>query len=113
IPAQTANSIQVMKMAQALAAEGATLRVYAPGGDPQLPWPQLAAQYGLDHPLDIVWLPVSPHLRRYDYAWKAVGAAQAWGAAAVYTRVPQAAALAARRGLATIFELHDLPSGQM
>src|SRR3972149_2588236 len=33
--------------------------------------------------------------------------------ALIYTRWPQAATLAAWRGQATIFELHDLPSGIM
>ncbi|MCW5875364.1 MAG: glycosyltransferase [Anaerolineales bacterium] len=113
IPSQTANSIQVMKMAQALVAEGHELRVYAPGADPGLPWAQLAAHYGLQGQLDIAWLPASPSLRRYDYAWRAWRAAQAWGADLLYTRVPQAAALAASRGLATVFELHEMPSGVM
>lgn len=111
IPAQTANSIQVMKMAQALAGEGHDLRIFAPGVQPQLPWAQLAAQYGLQRTLEIRWLAARASLRRYDYAWAAWRAAKAWGAELLYTRVPQAAALSAASGLATIFELHDMPSG--
>lgn len=113
IPAQTANSIQVMKMAQALAAEGHDLRILAPGAASQLPWAQLAAQYGLERRLEISWLPARAALRRYDYAWAAWCTAKAWRTDLLYTRVPQAAALSAALGLPTIFELHDMPSGRM
>lgn len=113
IPAQTANSIQVMKMAQALAAEGHALCVFAPGRDPGMIWEQLAAHYGLRQRFEIRWLLARAAFRRYDFAFAALGAAQAWGAELVYTRLPQAATLAAGRGLATIFELHDMPSGTM
>jgi glycosyltransferase involved in cell wall biosynthesis len=51
--------------------------------------------------------------RRYDYAIAAVRESKGWNADFVYTRVPQAATWAARRGMATIFELHDMPSGRM
>lgn len=112
IPANTANSMQTMKMAQALAGLGHSLRVYALRGDSQTSWQHLAAHYGLTTKFEIEWLPAAPWLRRYDFAWRAVRAAQRWGADLVYTRVPQAAALVARR-LPTIFELHDMPSGTM
>jgi glycosyltransferase involved in cell wall biosynthesis len=52
-------------------------------------------------------------LRRYDYALGALRQARQWGAEVIYTRLPQAAAISAGRGIPTIFELHDLPSGTM
>ncbi len=113
IPAQTANSIQVMKMAQALAEEGHTLQVFAPANGSNPSWKELAAHYGLTGRFEISWLPARPVLRRYDYAFAALRAARAWGAELIYTRLPQAATLAALRGQPTIFELHDLPSGTM
>jgi glycosyltransferase involved in cell wall biosynthesis len=113
IPAQTANSIQVMKMAQALSALGHKVRLFAPGGDPQVGWKQIAKHYGLREKFKIRWVAARSFLRRYDYALGAVREAGAWGADIVYTRVPQAAALAARRRMRTIFELHDMPSGTM
>jgi glycosyltransferase involved in cell wall biosynthesis len=113
IPAQTANSIQVMKMAQALAEEGHALALFAPGSGADPSWQELSAHYGLSRRFEIRWLPAQPVLRRYDYAFAALRAGRAWGAELIYTRLPQAATLAARRGQATIFELHDLPSGTM
>ena len=113
IPAQTANSIQNMKMAGALAGLGNDTRVYAPGEDLGISWTQLAIHYGLKRQFEIRWIPFHPFLRRYDFALSAVRAAQDWGADLIYTRLPQAASLAASRGLPAIFELHDLPSGTM
>lgn len=113
VPAQTANSIQNMKMAAALAGTGSEVRVFAPGKDPKIPWSQLTNHYGLKDQFALEWIPLRPFLRRYDFALSAVRAAQGWGADLVYTRLPQAATLAARRNILTIFELHDLPSGTM
>lgn len=113
IPAQTANSIQNMKMSGALAGLGNEVKVFAPGVDPKINWDHLANHYGLKDRFEIQWIPFASFLRRYDFAWSAVRAAQEWHADLVYTRLPQAATWAARRGFPTIFELHDLPSGTM
>jgi glycosyltransferase involved in cell wall biosynthesis len=114
IPARRANTIQVMKMAQALAACGHRPFLLAPGRpEPKPGWEDLAHHYGLAQrsqtaSFPVEWLPANPRLRRYDYAWRAVRRARQAGADLVYTRLPQAAALASQAGLATIFELHDL-----
>ncbi|MBN2501892.1 MAG: glycosyltransferase [Anaerolineales bacterium] len=117
IPARTANSIQVMKMAQALASLGHFVYLVAPGTSPGAPWEYLAPHYGLptDQPetLEIGWLPRSKFWRGYDYARKAVQRAKDWNADLIYTRLPQAAALASSQHLTTIFEIHDLPTGRM
>ena len=47
IPAQTANSIQTMKMAQAFAGLGHSVRVFVRGEDPGLSWKEIAHHYGL------------------------------------------------------------------
>lgn len=112
LPSRRANTVQVMKMAQALTAVGHRVWVCVPGDDPRLPWQTLAAHYGLQRRFPVVWLTAHPRLRRLDYALRAVLWARRWGAEQVYTRVPQAAALAAWLGMPTVFELHDLPGGR-
>lgn len=118
LPARRANTIQVMKMAQAFTALQQEVRVLvpvAPGERPALPipWEQLAGHYGLQHRFAVEWLPARPWLRRYDYGFSAVRRARNWGAQLVYTRLPQAAAIASGWGMATIFEIHDLPQGML
>jgi glycosyltransferase involved in cell wall biosynthesis len=115
LPALRANTFQVMKMAQALVAIGHQVRVAVP--DPQTRaapsgWEALANHYGLVHHFPIDWIYAHPKLRRYDYGWRSVNWAHRWGADLIYTRLPQAAALASTRGLAVILEVHDLPQGR-
>jgi glycosyltransferase involved in cell wall biosynthesis len=113
LPAQTANSIQRMKMAQALAAAGHNVRVFAPGADPKIGWDAFASHYGLRHQFELEWIPAVGLLRSYDFSINVVKRACAWGADLLYTRLPQAATWAALRGLPSIFELHDVPMGSM
>lgn len=119
IPARRANTLQVMKMTQALAAIGHAVFLLAPGaaGHPRTldaaDWEQLARHYGLQQVFPIEWLPASPCLRRYDYAWRAVQRARRWQAELIYTRLPQAAALASQMRLPTILEIHDMPQGML
>ena len=121
IPSRAANTVQVMKMAQALADIGNEVLLLAPrsieqsGKTHQPDWTALANHYGLTiaDPFPITWLPAHPRLRRYDYSLRAVQAARSWGADLLYTRLPQAAALGSQLGLSTVLEIHDLPSGRM
>jgi glycosyltransferase involved in cell wall biosynthesis len=119
LPARRANTIQVMKMAQALAEIGYEVRVASPAASaaPQdldsRAWDNLRRLYGLHTPLPVEWLPARPELRRYDYGLHAVRWAQHWGADVLYTRLPQCAALASLRGMKTIYEIHDFPTGMM
>ncbi len=121
IPARRANTLQVMKMAQAMAVSG----TYRPAGSSHPaanfngalplanPWEELAHHYGLKHAFTVDWLYSDPVLRRYDFSWRALRWANGWQADLVYTRLPQAAALASQRGMATILEVHDIPQGNM
>jgi len=116
LPARRANTIQVMKMAQAFTNLGHQVRVIVPGmadngQDGELQWQKLAAHYGLQSIFEVVWLPVRPYMRRYDYGFLAVRAAQKWEADLVYTRLPQAAVIAAWKRMETIYEIHDIPQG--
>jgi glycosyltransferase involved in cell wall biosynthesis len=118
IPARRANTLQVMKMTQALASIGQSVCLLAPRapGGPKtgaIKWEELARHYGLQRPFPIEWLTAAPRLRRYDYGLRAVRWARHWQADLIYTRLPQAAALASQMGLPTLFELHDLPQGSL
>ena len=116
IPSRKANTLQVMKMTQAIAALGHTVNLIIPDSDTSLDqaergWDSLADHYGLQDRFPMEWLPARPGLRKYDYAWNAVRRAGIWGAELIYTRLPQAAALAASWNRAVILEVHDLPQG--
>ncbi len=113
IPARTANSIQSMKMAQAFSELGHQVLALAPGADPHVSWDELARHYGLDQQFEIEWLPAAPFWQRYDYALHVLQCARSWGADLLFTRQPQAAALAGWRGFPTVLEIHDLPQGRM
>lgn len=119
IPSRRANTIQIMKMSQALVNLGHTVRLAAPGKAENIPWENLAHHYGLQGQPDkspagfaIDWLPASPNLRRYDFGWRSVRWARQWGADILFTRLPQAATIASQTGLPTILEIHDLPAGK-
>ena len=118
LPARRANSIQVMKMAQALDVLGHEVCVTVPESQPGLPhsgsereWDTLAHHYGLHRKFSVIWLPANQYFKRYDYAYQAVRYAQQWGADILYTRLPQAATLASITGKPVILEMHDLPHG--
>jgi glycosyltransferase involved in cell wall biosynthesis len=115
LPARRANTIQVMKMAHALVQAGHALQLAVPDSydEPKPAWEELAHFYGLEQQFPITWLPAHPRLRRYDYGWRAVQWARGWGAQLIYTRLPQAAALASWLGSRVVFEIHDLPQGTM
>jgi glycosyltransferase involved in cell wall biosynthesis len=116
IPSRRANTLQVMKMAQAFVNLGHDVRVVIPedkreneGG--RRDWESLAYHYGVETRFPMEWLPANPSLRRYDFAWHAVRWSRNWGAEIIYTRLPQAAAFSAAEGYPTILEIHDLPQG--
>ena len=105
-----------MKMAQAFTALGHGVQVVVPQprADHQpAPWDELANHYGLQQRFVVDWLPVNPRLRSYDYGFKAVQYARRQKADLIFTRLPQAAAFASSLGMATIFEIHDLPRGTL
>lgn len=116
IPSRRANSVQVMKMAQALVVSGHEVYLLAPEMNSQRDgrardWDSLARHYGLHARFPVEWIGVSRNMRKYDYGWRAVSQARSLEADYLYTRLPQAAALASWRGIPTIFEVHDMPQG--
>jgi glycosyltransferase involved in cell wall biosynthesis len=115
IPARRANTVQVMKMAQALTLLGHTVHLASPcppGFSPPT-WDELAVHYGLQTRFQVEWLASRPSLKRYDYSLRALGWARRLHADLLYTRLMQTAALASLLGMPTLLEVHDLPSGFM
>ena len=113
LPSKRANTIQVMKMAQALVSGGHEVLMLAPGADPNLEWNDIAKHYGLERQFPIEWQSARTYMRRYDFGYRAVRRAQNWKADLIYTRLPQSAAFASVSGLPTILEVHDLPRSRM
>lgn len=116
MPSRRANTIQVMKMTQAFGSIGHEARLAIPGGAYRragdAEWRDLARHYGLSRKFSVEWLPSGERLRRYDFAVRAVRWARSWGAGMVFTRLPQAAALASLSGRPVILEAHDYPGGK-
>jgi glycosyltransferase involved in cell wall biosynthesis len=116
LPARRANTFQVMKMAQGLAALGHTIMVAVPLANKQLgnvSWEKLSAHYGLECEFPVDWLIAHPKMKGYDFGLRSISWARSWNAELIYTRLPQAAALASVLGMPTIFEVHDMPQGKL
>lgn len=118
IPARRANTLQVMKMAQAIAGLGHAVHLIAPMSegslDPRgISWEDISRHYGLHTRFELEWLPAKRLLRRYDFGYRAVSWARRWGADLIYTRLPQAGAFASQLGAPAILEVHDLPQGAL
>jgi glycosyltransferase involved in cell wall biosynthesis len=113
IPATRANTIQTMKMADAFAGLGDTVRVLVPGEHSGKSPDEIKHHYGLSQTIETVYLPAWDLLRRYDFGFRTVSHGYSWGAQLLFTRLPQAAAFASWQGLPVIYEAHDLPRGLM
>ena len=112
IPSSTANSIQAMKVCQALAQLGNAVKLWVPGATPTH-WPELSATYGLETPFEIGWLPSNLAWRRYDFTWKALKEANQWGAVLIYTWMLQVGTIALWQRKPVVLELHMPPSGRI
>jgi glycosyltransferase involved in cell wall biosynthesis len=123
IPSRRANTIQVMKMAQALALNGHTVHLAAPVSHPTASsinqvisfpsWDELAKHYGLQREFPLEWIPARAGWRGYDYGLNSFRWARRQGADLLFTRLPQAAAIASQMNMPTILEVHDLPQGTL
>jgi len=135
VPSSTANSLQVMKVCQALAQAGHRVQLLLPDSLPDRPlrrrerrggslderprdpaersWESLAARYGLSTRFEVRWLPAEPGWKRYDLAWKAVRQARKLHADLVYTWTAQAGLLALVGGMPAVLEVHDRPTGKL
>lgn len=116
VPSTTANSIQVMKVCQALAQNGHKVRLLLPGSG-RTAWHELARHYGLNEHFAVEWLTVQARWRRIDFAWKAARRAAIdhrshVGTHWIYTWSFQTAVLALLSRQPTLLEVHDLPTGR-
>lgn len=115
VPAAVANSIQTMKVCQALAQLGHEIRLIIPQvrRDSALPPPEeIAHAYGLQVSFPIQLCPSRPRLRRYDFCWQAVQKARKMKADLIYTWALQAALFASWANLPVILEMHGPPEGR-
>jgi len=109
VPSDTANSLQTMKVCQALAQTGQTVVLLVPGDPPpDSARREMAKHYGLSKPFEMRWLPVG---KRRAFPWSAVRQARRLGADLVYAWPIQAAVLGLLARLPAVLEMHDLPSG--
>ena len=115
IPSRTANSIQVMKMCQALVQQGHEVELLAPRYqiDPALRDTDIWHHYGIDMRFPIRWLPSPGRLGRSFYSLATAAYARCSGAYLAYGRHLAGIALAAQMGIPSIYEVHDAPQGRM
>jgi len=117
VPSDRANSIQVMKVCQALAQLGHDVRLLVPD-DGQVStkkrgWASLAYHYGLTTPFSIEWLALSRLWNRRGFNWDAVRRSKTLGAGLIYTRSTPAAVMGLMHGMPVALEIHHLPSGRV
>src|SRR3989337_813286 len=105
IPSLTANSIQAMKVCQALMQIGHTIKTIAPREAPTVSLDTLVSHYGLDNRPDMEWLPSYRLFRRFDFIIHAHNAARKFHADLIYTWLPQSAALALWSGYPVVLEM--------
>jgi glycosyltransferase involved in cell wall biosynthesis len=111
IPSLDANSIQVLKMCQAFIHEGFNVTLLAPRRIviDSLKNVDLLEHYGINYPINIDWLPVTPLLNEYDYSVKSLRYILKSECDLVYTRSLGGALLTGLFGLPVIYEAHDFP----
>lgn len=113
IPSLTANSIQAMKVAQALMQLGHDIKMFAPKEVNAVNHESLLTHYGLRLAPDLELLPSISGLKRLDFIVHAQRAAKRFGADLIYTWLPQSAALGAWMGYPVVLEMHADNSGKL
>lgn len=112
IPSLTANSIQAMKVCDALTELGHDLRVFAPAGEKSATPEEILTHYGIRNTFSITWLPSFRPLKRLDFIWYAQAAARKFNADLIYTWLPQSAALGLLNHDPVILEMHADVTGR-
>lgn len=111
IPSIRANSIQVMKVSQALAQNGHEIQLFVPGRQ-SVSWEELAIHYGVQTRFPIHWVPAWKPLRYLDFTLQILLKSSAWKADVIYTRMIPVAVIASRLHFPVILELHSPPTGK-
>ena len=113
IPSLTANSIQAMKVTQALMQLGHDLRLFAPAETEPVTREFLLTHYGLRLIPNIELLPSERHLKRFDFILHAQRAAKRFGADLIYTWLPQSAVTGLWSSYPVVLEMHADVAGRM
>jgi glycosyltransferase involved in cell wall biosynthesis len=113
IPSLTANSIQAMKVCDALTQLGNELCVFAPAETQPAAWDELARHYGLKNPFPVKQLTSYRPLKRFDFVWYAQSAAQKFNADLIYTWLPQSAVLGLWGRRPVVLEMHANTAGHL
>ncbi len=112
IPSLTANSIQAMKVAQALMQLGHEVRMFAPAEAEPAAREMLLAHYGLRCVPDLKLIRSIPLFKRLDFVFLAQDAAEKFGADLIYTWLPQSAVFALMRTSPVVLEMHADVAGR-
>lgn len=112
VPSWTANSVQVMKVCQALKQNGHDVHLIVPGKI-TTSWQELRSHYGIQNEFPVHWLFFNPLLKKLDFVISALNLTKELKLDLVYTRLLWVAVLASWMGLPVILEVHDRPAGRM
>jgi len=113
IPSLTANSIQAMKVCQALVETGHDIRLFAPRETEPVSQDSLLAHYGLRTTFPIEWLPSIPALKRYDFTLYSIRATRKFEPDLVYTWLLNPAVVALWLGWPVVLEIHAEVTGRI
>ena len=113
IPSLTANSIQAMKVAQALMQLDHEVKMFAPAESEPASKEFLLSHYGLRLIPDLELLPSIKRLKRFDFIFHAQRAAKRFNADLIYTWLPQSAVTGLWAGYPVVLEMHADVSGKM
>ena len=113
LPSLTANSIQAMKVCQALMQLGHEVRIFAPRETDVVSPDVLREHYGLRLSPDLELLSSIRQLKRFDFILHAQSAVRKFKADLIYTWLPQSGVLALWRGYAVILEMHADVTGHL
>jgi glycosyltransferase involved in cell wall biosynthesis len=113
IPSLTANSIQAMKVAQALIQLDHNVKMFAPAEVDPASKETLLSHYGLRLAPDLELLPSISGLKRFDFIVHAQRAAKNFHADLIYTWLPQSAVLGLWSGYPVVLEMHADNSGKL
>lgn len=113
IPSLTANSIQALKVAQALMQSGHEIRMFAPCETAAASHDFLLAHYGLHLAPPLEFLPSIRLLKRFDFVWHAWRASRRFKPDLIYTWLPQSAVFSLWSGSPVVLEMHADVAGRM
>lgn len=111
VPSNSAHSLQVMKMCQAMEQEGHAVTLMLPPAGKPSPVDALNRMYGVNIRFEIRRVELPPILGRRGLAWTLANEAARLAPEMAYTRGVDIGWAAAARGLHTVVEIHSPPTG--